>query len=88
LESGLLNISITHYLLGLLLRELRLKVFVDQHTVSPKMVHAVWKIVYEDKVMEHMSRQEIIVAMKTQLQQHHNIVKGVDVQRNAPVLEN
>ena len=52
------------------------------------MVHAVWKIVYEDKVMEHMSRQEIIVAMKTQLQQHHNIVKGVDVQRNAPVLEN
>jgi hypothetical protein len=64
-------------------------VLADQPTDSRKVLQVVWKIVYDDKDTEQMSRQEIIDAMKTHmLQQHYDIVVGVGIQKDVPVLAN
>ena len=74
---------------GTVVERIRGAVLADQATVSRKVLQVVWKIVYDDDDTEQMSRQEIIAAMKTYLlQQHHDIVGGLGVQRNAPLLAN
>ena len=74
---------------GTVVERIRGAVLASQPNVSQKVLQVVWKIVYDDKDDEMMTRQEIAVAMRTHmLHQHHDVVEARGVQRNLPLLAN
>ena len=79
------NDKVLHF--GTVVERIRVAVLASQPNVSQKVLHVVWKIVYDDKDDAMMTRQDIVVGMITHmLHQHHDVVEARGVQINFPLL--
>ena len=81
------NDKVLHF--GTVVERIRVAVLASQPNVSQKVLHVVWKIVYDDKDDAMMTRQDIVVGMITHmLHQHHDVVEARGVQSNLPLFAN